>query len=396
MQNSYEDMNTRRSFVTAAPVLLTARASGASDRPAYGLIGTGNRGRLLNTLFQKVGARCAALCDIYAPNLDRARRDSPADVKCFVDYRELLAQAGLDFVVVATPDHQHGPMLLASLGAGKDVYLEKPFSHTLDQNGPLVQAVRKTDRIVQVGMQRRSMAYIAKAEQLVREGKLGAVSEIQASWNMIYHAPLENAPLEGKLDWEKFLGPAPKRPLEPPRFRWWRGFWDYSGGNVTDQGAHLMDVVQRVGGLVRPSSAVCHGVIREAKGAEVPDIFSAVFEYPGVLVTWSLNYCTAFDLDWRIRFLGSEAGMVIDRTGLRVFRTSNGRLTEGAEPVISEKGDFVVELHLQNFLDCIRTRRQPNCPVEVAAAAVAGPHLANLALRSGRQVKLGADGRVSA
>jgi predicted dehydrogenase len=387
-------MNDRRTFLSGAvPMILAKSLPGASDAPAYGLIGTGNRGRYLNVEFQKLGARCAALCDVYEPNLAKAGKDSPAGVKTYVDYREMIRQPGLDFVVIATPDHHHLPMTLASVAAGKDVYQEKPFSHSLGEHAPAVEAVRKSGRIVQIGMQRRSMQYIAKAQQLVKEGKLGIVSEVQASWNMQYIAPLSDDPLEGKLDWDRFLGPAPKRPLEPKRFRWWRGFWDYSGGNTTDQGAHLMDTVQRIAGLSHPSTAVCQGVVRKAKGAEAPDVFSAVFEYPGCIVCWNLNYCTGFDADWRVRFLGDEASMVVDRTGLKVYRAARrGRAAE-TEPAIVEEGDFLVPPHMQNFLDCMRSRKQPNCPVEIAAAAVAGPHLANLAYRQKRLVKY--DGKVA-
>jgi predicted dehydrogenase len=332
------------------------------------------------------------LCDVYEPNLDLARKDSPAGVRTYVDYREMLAQPGLDLVVIATPDHQHMPNLLASLAAGKDVYLEKPFSHTLDQNRTMIDAARKSGRIVQVGMQRRSMEYILRARRIVEQGTIGPISHIQASWNMVFNAPLRNDPLEGKLDWERFLGPAPKRPLDPKRFRWWRAFWDYSGGNLTDQGAHLMDVVQWVGGLERPVSAVCHGIVKNATAGEVPDVFNAAIEYPGVLVSYSLNYCTNFDFDWRVRFLSAEGGMVMDRSGVKVYRGADMRkaVAQGTEagPVLHEKGSFETAPHIQNFLECVRTRQRPNCPPEIAAAAIAGPHLANAALRRGTRARL--------
>jgi predicted dehydrogenase len=398
-------MQDRRTFLNqsvrgaVAPVIFSSLARGANDRSAYGLIGTGNRGRLLNGIFQKLGAECAALCDVYEPNLERAKQAAPKGVRTYVDYHDLLAQRGLDFVVVATPEHQHLPMLLAGVAAGKDVYQEKPFSHKFEQNKIMIQAVRKSNRIVQIGMQRRSMPYITKARDIVRQGALGTVSQVSASWNMLYKAPLQDAPLDGKLDWERFLGPAPKRPLEPKRFRWWRGFWDYSGGNSTDQGAHLMDVVHSVGGFERPLSAVCSGIVKLAAGAEAPDVFSAALEYPGALVTWSLNYCSAYDSDWRVKFLGDEAAMIVDRRGARVYKNTDLRDAERrgrtAEPVIEEKTDFDVDPHIRNFLDCIRTRKEPNCPVEIAAAAVTGPHLVNAALRRETKVRLNANGEMS-
>jgi len=240
----------------AAPLILPRGARGANDRPAYGLIGAGGRGRWLSQAFQKVGAECVALCDVYEPNIELALKESPAGTKTYVDSREMLQQPGIDFIVIGTPDHQHWPNLREALAAGKDVYLEKPLSHSLDQSEEMVRAVRRTKQIVQVGMQRRSMPFVRKAKSLVDEGTIGKVTMVKAMCNWHFAMPLDNSPLAGKLDWERFLGPARKRPLEPRRFRWWRAFWDYSGGNMTDQGTHLMDVVQWMTNSGPPRSAV--------------------------------------------------------------------------------------------------------------------------------------------
>src|SRR5450756_2556379 len=131
-------------------------------------------------------------------------------------------------------------------------------------------------------------------------------------WNWNVSKPLNNSPLPGKLDWKRFLGKANGRDLEPMRFRSWRYFWDYSGGNMTDQGTHLMDVVQWMTGNGAPKSAVCGGYISQAKAGEVPDIFTAVFEYPDMLATWTLNYTSAYDFDWSITLQGEKATMLMD------------------------------------------------------------------------------------
>ncbi|HVN79930.1 MAG TPA: Gfo/Idh/MocA family oxidoreductase, partial [Terriglobia bacterium] len=161
---------TRRTFLktagvglATAPLFVPRRAWGANDRPTYGSVGTGGRGRWLNSAFQKLGAQCVALCDVYEPNLEAAQKDSPPDAKGFVDYKELLALPGIDFVVIATPDHHHCPNLLDSLAAGKDVYLEKPLSLNLDQSAQMVSAVKKSKQIVQIGMHRRSMPFVIRA-----------------------------------------------------------------------------------------------------------------------------------------------------------------------------------------------------------------------------------------
>ena len=377
-----------------APLFIPRRAFGANDRPSFGIIGTGNRGGWLHTTFMKLGAECVAVCDTYEPYMERARALSPAGCKTYADYHELIARPGLDFVVVATPDHQHRPMLYAALKAGKDVYLEKPFSLNLAQSAEMVSTVRGTDRIVQVGMQRRSMPFIYNAKKLIDEGALGKVWHARAAWNWNFLEWLGEGPLEGKLDWARFLGDAPQRPLDPKRFRWWRGFWDYSGGNMTDQGTHLMDVVQWMTGNSSPISAVCGGAVSRAKTAEAPDVFTAVFGYPALTATWSLCYTSAYDFDWSVTFQGEKATMVMNRKGYRIFKepepTPAPWSTGGAETVIADVPDKdSADLHQQNFLDCIKSRKQPNCTVEIAASAVAGPHMANIAYRENRKVTAG-------
>lgn len=394
--------HSRRSFLkgaggtlAAAPLYAPSAAWGANDRLAYGMIGTGNRGRRLNQLFQRVGARPVALCDVYGPHLENAVHDSPAGTKTYLDYNDLLAQPGIDFVVNATPDHQHCPILLAALKAGKDVYQEKPLSLNLAQSQVMVKAVRRTDRIVQVGMQRRSMRFIMHAKDRIDEGMLGKISMAAARWNWHFRLPLDNSPLPGKLDWNRFLGPAPKRPLEPMRFRWWRGFWDYSGGNMTDQGTHLMDVIQWLTGKGAPDSAVCQGKIINATGAEVPNVFSAVFDYKNFIATWTLDYRTVHENDWAITFIGEKGTMVLDRNGCRVFDDPGASPTPWSMKIhsrlIYEEADrSSSDAHMRNMVECVRSRKEPNCPIEVAAAAVAGPHLANIAYRENKKAELSA------
>jgi predicted dehydrogenase len=374
-------MLTRRNLFAAAPLFIPRRAFGANDAPQIGLIATGNRGRGLLGSFLKLGARCVALCDVYEPHLALGRKMVPNDCQTYGDYRKLLEQKGLDAVVIASPDHQHKPMLLAALAAGLDTYLEKPLSMSLAGSEEMVRAVRSTKRVVQIGMQRRSMQFIRNAKKVLDDGTLGRVSLVQARWNWNFRLPLANAPLEGKLDWGGFLGPAPQRPLDPKRFRWWRGFWDYSGGNMTDQGTHLMDVVQWMTGKGAPLSAICQGKVMEAD-CEAPNVFTAVFDYGDFTASWALNYRSTQDFDWSILFYGSNATMFMNRRGYKLFK--NGPLTDqpwlwaDATETLAEVADTDrPEAHQQNFLDCLKSRQEPNCPIEVAAAAVAGPHMAN-------------------
>lgn len=374
--------SNRRHFVAslaAAPLFVPQSAFGANDRIRYGVIATGGRGRYLNRVFMKLGAECAALCDVYEPHLELAQKDAPG-AKTFVDYRDLLALKDVDAVIIASPDHWHCPMLLDALAAGKDVYLEKPLSKTLEESAKMIQAVRTSKQVVQIGMQRRSAASILKAKQLVDDGVLGRITLVKPQWHWNIAGPLDNSPLPGKLDWKRFLGNAKKRELEPMRFRKWRYFWDYAGGNMTDQGTHLMDVVQWFTKSGPPKSALCYGYVAKMKGAEHPDVFSAVFEYPDFMVTWTLDYCNSYQNGWSITFMGDKATMILDEAGFTVYGEPWKRTNE---PLYAEQAPVPVESHVENFLSSMRTRKDPSCTVEIAAQAVAGPHLANLALLKG-------------
>ncbi|MCL4850600.1 MAG: Gfo/Idh/MocA family oxidoreductase [Bryobacteraceae bacterium] len=377
----------RSAALATAPVFIPRKVWGANDRVTYGVIATGGRGRYLNNKFQSLGAQCAALCDVYEPNLELAVKDSPA-AKTYVEYRELLERKDLDAVILAGPDHHHCPMLLESLSAGKDIYAEKPLSKTLEESAKMVNAVRKSKQVVQIGMQRRSADAIMKAKQLVDDGALGFVSMVKPQWHWNVSRPLDNSPLPGKIDWTRFLGNAPKRPVTPMRYRRWRYFWDYAGGNMTDQGTHLMDVVQWFMRSGPPKSAVCYGYVGKMEGAEHPDVFSAVFEFEKFMATWTLDYSNSYENGWSITFMGDRGTMILDEKGYRVYAEP---WKPENPPTHQEDAPVPVEAHIQNFLDCIKSRKDPNCTVEIAQAAVAGPHLANIALVKGRRMHLGSD-----
>jgi predicted dehydrogenase len=384
--------HTRRSFlssaIAAAPLLAPQGVWGANDRLAYGLIGAGGRGRDLTANFKKLGAECVAVADVYEPNLQSALRGSP-DAKGYADYHDLLAQPGLDAVVVAAPDHHHAPMLFAALEAKKDVYLEKPMSHSLEESQRIIDAVRKSKQIVQVGMQRRSAPAVLEAKQILDSGILGKITLVKPMWNWNVSKPLDNTPLPGKLDWKRFLGSAPERDLEPMRFRSWRYFWEYSGGNMTDQGTHLMDVVQWFTNSGMARSAVCYGQKAKNTGSEVPDVFCAVFEYPNLMATWTLNYCNSYENDWSIQFQGDQGTMILNAAGYRIWKEP---VPSNPAPVQQKAAPIPLEAHIQNFMDCVKSRQEPNAPVEVGASAVSAPHLANVAFHAGRQARLSADG----
>jgi predicted dehydrogenase len=238
-------------------------------------------------------------------------------------------------------------------------------------------------------MQRRSAPAVIEAKRVFDSGILGKVTMAKPMWNWNVSKPLDNSPLPGKLDWKRFLGKAKDRDLEPMRFRSWRYFWDYSGGNMTDQATHLMDVVQWFSGAGFAKSAVCFGQASKNKGSEVPDVFTAVFEYSNLMATWTLNYCNSYDNDWSVMFQGDEGTMLLNTAGYKIWKEP---WLKNPMPVQEMAAPIPIEPHIQNFLDCVKSRQQPNAPVEVGASAVSAPHLANVAFHGDRRAHLSADG----
>ena len=241
--------------------------------------------------------------------------------KSTMDYKELLADKDVVAVLNATPDHWHANILLDSVAAGKDVYTEKPFSYSIEEGTRMVEGVRATKQIVQVGMQRRSSEAVRGAKKLLDDGALGEIVLARAQWFWNLKPMPQKLSLEGKLDWERFQGPAKKRyPLDERRFFHWRNFSDYNGGHMTDQGTHLMDVIQWFCNQGKPPiSAVCQGAIYVHKGGDVPDTFSAVYEYPSFIATWTLCYGNSYENGWKIFLQGKKATMDLDDDGYRVY-----------------------------------------------------------------------------
>src|SRR5437016_664200 len=216
----------RRSFLLASAAS-QARIRGANDRIRAGIIGAGGRGRYLTGQFKELGVEMAGVCDIYEANLQAGLKEANTGARSFDDYRKLLDDKSFDAVIVATPDHWHARMVIDAVEAGKDVYVEKPMAHKIDEGFQVIEAVRRTKRVVQVGMQRRSSDMFQEGKELM--GQVRDVRLVNAWW-LNNQRSLKQAPLQGRLDWNQWLGSAPRRELDPTRFFNWYYFWDYSGG----------------------------------------------------------------------------------------------------------------------------------------------------------------------
>lgn len=404
------DKVNRRNFLAgaagsvAASSLFTAesyaRIIGANDRIQMALIGAGGRGRGVANSFLKVSNQVEfiAIADVYEPRQAEALKFARAGSKATFDYREVLDNKEVVAVLNGTPDHWHAPVLMDAVKAGKDVYTEKPFSLSIEQGAQMVKAVRATKQIVQVGMQRRSSEAVRGAKKLVDDGVLGEVVIARAQWYWNRKPMPKQIPIEGKLDWERFQATARKKhELDSRRFFHWRNFIDYNGGHLTDQGTHLMDVIQWFCNNGKPPvSAVCQGAVMQHKGGDAPDTFSAVYEYPSFMATWTLCYSSSYHNGWQIILQGRKATMELDDDGYRVY-AEPWESTNKIPPALHEyKGGIPTEPHVANFLACIKSRQEPNAPVEVGHNAVSAPHLANLAMWQKRRVVLSDDGTTTA
>lgn len=390
-------MMNRRAFLTAATGLaVTTRmahpgAQGANNRIRIGIIGTGGRARGLMTLLKRLpGNEMVAVCDVYEPRMLQAAEIAGAAVTKVPDYRRILDNREIDAVLIGTPDHWHKTIALAAVAAGKDVYVEKPVSHTLDEGAEMVKVIEASKQIVQTGTQQRSWDHWVLGKQIVDSGRLGQITFVQTYWYQ--HATAGNFPPVSmdKLDWKTWLGSASDRPFEPQRFYQWRHFWDYGGGCITDLMTHWIDVVHWYMDVDAPLSAAATGRNYNIKSWEAPDTVTATIEFPkNFLAAYLGTYVSKVD-DGGLEFRGDRGTLKIDRARLAFYRDdaayAPGTLTPEPDIYVRSSGDGTLT-HLQNWLDCIRSRKTPNAHVRVAHQAARTSHLTNMALRSGRTVR---------
>jgi predicted dehydrogenase len=257
-----------------------------SDQVVLGVIGSGGRGTLVMTVFQKdPSVRVGAVCDVYEPNLERAlsvAAKTPGNrPRAYRNYRQLLEDKDVTAVLIATPEHWHHRQVLDALAAGKDVYVEKPLCRTPEEGVELVEAEARSKNIVQVGMQRRSYDLYLQGRDVVRSGALGSVRMVRSWWLNNYLEPARAPELKGPLDWEQWQGPVAKRvPLNPYLFRNWRNFADYSGGIVADQGAHVYDGIHLLMDAGYPRAVTAAAGKPHKEGVDTPESVVVVAEYP--------------------------------------------------------------------------------------------------------------------
>src|ERR1017187_4217074 len=377
------DISRRTALASAGAALTTSplnrRIKATNDRITIGFIGIGAMGSgNLDFAMRIPEVQPVAVCDVYRPHLESAEaaaRQKGFQAKAVLDFREILADKSIDAVCISTPDHWHAYMTVEACKAGKDVFVEKPACKFVEEGQKMVQAARKYNRIVQAGTMQRSGGYFQKAAEIVKSGRLGAVTFCHAfQCGMTEQKGFGNPPdgdPPADLDWYLWLGPAPKVPFNPNRwgvktatFPTFRYFWDYAGGAMTDWGVHLIDPLHQCFGDTMPTAIVALGdkfYVRDNR--DTPDTMQATFYYPKYLATYESRTCNPLPLFGRDQgagttIHGTEGTIFVNRSGCWVIPASAKSKLEAAA---WEKNAVMSEMnvpHWKNWIGCIKTRQK--------------------------------------
>ena len=351
------------------------------------------------------GAEFVAVADVYEPFTERGREWAGGAAERYKDFRRLLERKDVDAVLVATPDHWHIPAAVLACQAGKDVYVEKPLTHNIREGRKIIEAARRSGRIVQAGTQHRSSPHFAECARIVQSGELGEVRFVRV-WNYMSRFPegighVPNSEPPAGLDWDFYCGPAPLRPFNAKRFGpTFRQFWDYSGGMITDFGTHRFDTVHQIMGVDTPLTVSASGGRFSMKDSgEMPDTLQATYEYPGFIMSYETLDLNAHGLGGRTpgmkyynargaedrphgeAYYGTNGALFADRIGFEIY-PERDRVKRRRTNV-----DDATSLHARAFVECVRSRNKPPADAVTGHRATLIGHLGNIAFKTGRKLK---------
>ncbi len=373
---------------------IAAGAGSSLESIQLGVIGVRTQGQLLALESLQTGkARVVSLCDVDETILQRSadavQQAQGHRPRCTSDFRRLLDDPQLDAVLIATPDHWHAVMTNMAVLVGKDVYVESPVSHTLDEGRQMVEAVRISGRIVQCGLQQRSGAHFQSAVAVVQSGQLGKV-HLAKAWSAIRRKPLmqvaDDAPPAG-LDYDLWLGPAEARTYNSNRcHQHWNRFWDYGSGELGLWGVHLLDLARWGLGVELPVRVSATGGQLYFDGPQqTPDTLQVAYEYPQASIHWEHRQWTSHGSESRgagVAFFGENGTLIVDRSGWKVYDTRDKLTADASE---------LKQSHLLDFFEAVRTRRQPTADIVTGHISSALCHLGNIAYRLGRDISVDPD-----
>jgi len=375
----------------------------ANDKIVVGLIGCKGMGFVdLRAFLRQPNVECAMLCDIdrnileeRAAQTEKIQGKKPKMVE---DFREVIDNKDIDAVIIGTPDHWHClPMVYAS-EVGKDVYVEKPLANTIQECNIMLKAAAKYERVVQVGQWQRSDPHWKTVVDFVHSGKLGRIRTVKV-WAYIgwkdrlpYYA---DEPVPEGVNYDFWLGPAPKRPFNRHRFHFtFRWYWDYAGGLMTDWGVHLLDYALFGMNQYAPDSVMASGgkFAFPEDQMETPDTLQAVYDFGDFGLLWDHTigiYGGPFQKEHGVSYIGENGTLQVDRGGWQVLPDWDGKGNLEMDPIpyTERTGDASgLDLHVQNFLDCMKSRKKPNADIEIGAHIAKIAHLGNIAYKTGRKV----------
>ena len=365
-----------------------SRVLGANDKINLGVVGLGGRGSSdMRTFMRNSTVDVKAVCDVFGDRRDAAITKAPG-AKGFADHRKLLEMKELDAVLIATPDHWHAAIAIDALNAGKDVYCEKPLTLRFEEGPRIVKAARVNNRVCQVGMQQRSGPhYIQARDEYVKAGKLGKITLARTWWHgngaHLMKAPASMAQQPSNLDWARFLGGVKWRDWDPQQYWNFRAYLDFGGGQVTDLFTHWIDVVHMFMEQDNPVSAVAAGGVYHYKdGRTAPDTINVLLEYPA---EWTATFEATLApgiTGAAVEICGTEGRLWISRSYFEFTPAGRG----AQSTIVKSQRDQTID-HVENFLDCMRTRKRPNGDVWIGHRSAQASHLGNIAYVQKRRIK---------
>ena len=398
--------NSRRDFVKQAALGTAAllayppsRVLGANDRVRVGMIGVGGRGQeLLKQVLQVRNAELVAIADIYSRSRDQAKAMA-SGIQTLDDHQRLLDMKDVDAVIVATPLHLHARHFVDTLKAGKDLYSEKTMTWSIPEAEECLAEAKKSDRVVQIGLQHESSGSLANAKQWVASKIVGKVTQVN-SWmsrntphgHGQWVRPVPPDCTSQNVNWKAFLNGRPDREFDGYKFINWRLFWEFSGGNVTENMVHQIAWIMSALDLPLPIAAYqSGGVFSEKDGREVPDTIAVTLDFPGTVVTWQSTFSNKryglgehiLGSDGTIEHVAGATDMVTGKSEeLMLYYPEKTNRPEGA----LIRGDAKDQDHMANWIDCVRSRKTPNAPVEIGHRSAIAAHMANLAYRKKQRI----------
>jgi predicted dehydrogenase len=380
------------------PLLVFGKKNAPNEKIRVALIGCKNMGfGDLQNAMKQPGVECVALCDIDDNILDSRSKEvekiqgkAPARYK---DYRKLLDNKDIDAVIIGTPDHWHCLPFVYACQTGKDIYVEKPLANSFAECDVMVNAARKYNRVVQVGQQQRSGKHWIQAMDFMKSGKIGDLRKVNVWGNFNYGIGARKVPdsaVPAGVDFDTWLGPAPQRTFNSSRFHGsWRMFWDYGGGLMTDWGVHLLDMALWAKDIKEMPLAVAAtgGNFSFPDHAhETFDTMSVSYQLKDYLVNWEHTAGTEkgpYGRSYGLAFIGNDATLVIDREGWELFPEWDNQNKKPKVPLMEKQhGADSHEAHMINFLECIKTRKDPACTIENGSLVAKYAHAGNIALRT--------------